>query len=50
MGDGYSVPRKMREKHEAVTEITGEFRREHLNEEYVQSYLTVGSYPLTCSA
>jgi hypothetical protein len=34
VGDGYSVPRKMREKYEAVTEITDEFCREHLNEEY----------------
>ncbi len=33
-GDEYKVPRKMREKYEAVTEITDEFCREHLNEEY----------------
>lgn len=33
-GDGYKVPRKMREKYEAVTEITDEFCHEHLNEEY----------------
>lgn len=32
--DAYSVPRKMREKYETITEITGEFCREHLNEEY----------------
>ena len=30
----YSVPRKMREKYEAITGITDEFCREHLNEEY----------------
>jgi hypothetical protein len=33
-GDEYKVPRKMREKYEAVTEITDEFCHEHLNEEY----------------
>jgi len=33
-GDGFKVPRKMREKYEAVTEITDEFCHEHLNEEY----------------
>jgi hypothetical protein len=32
--DGYKVPRKMRDKYEAVTEITDEFCHEHLNEEY----------------
>ena len=34
VGDEYSVPRKMREKYEAVTGITDEFCHEHLNEEY----------------
>ena len=33
-GDGYRVPRKMREKYEAVTKITDEFCHEHLNGEY----------------
>lgn len=32
--EGYSVSRKMKEKYEAITEITDEFCREHLNEEY----------------
>ncbi len=35
-GDDYSVPRKMRERYEAVTEITDEFCRAHLNEEYAE--------------
>ena len=34
-GEQYKVPRKMREKYGAVTEITDEFCQEHLNEEYV---------------
>ncbi len=34
-GDEHKVPKKMREKYEAVTVITDEFCREHLNEEYV---------------
>jgi hypothetical protein len=33
-GDEYSVPQEMRERYEAVTGITEEFCREHLNEEY----------------
>lgn len=33
-GDEHKVPKKMREKYEAVTGITDEFCREHLNEEY----------------
>ncbi len=33
-GDGHSVPRKMRERYEAVTGITDGFCHEHLNEEY----------------
>lgn len=32
--DAHSVPRKMRERYEAITRITDEFCREHLNEEY----------------
>ncbi len=32
--DEHSIPRKMREKYEAVTAITDGFCREHLNEEY----------------
>jgi hypothetical protein len=32
--DGYKVPRKMRERYQAITEITDEFCQEHLNEEY----------------
>jgi hypothetical protein len=37
----------MREKYEAVTKITDEFGHEHLNKEYVQSFVIVGSHPLT---
>jgi hypothetical protein len=33
-GDGHSVPRKMRERYEAITGITDEFCQESLNEEY----------------
>lgn len=33
-GDRRSIPRKMREKYEAVVGITDEFCQEHLNEEY----------------
>lgn len=32
--DKYSVPRKMRYRHEAIVGITDEFCHEHLNEEY----------------
>lgn len=34
--DEYSIPRKMREKYEAIVGITDEFCREHLNEEYAE--------------
>ena len=34
VGDGDSVPRKMRERYEVVTKITDELCHEHLNEEY----------------
>ena len=33
-GDGSRVPRIMREKYEAITEITDEFCQKHLNEDY----------------
>ena len=33
-GDGYKVPRRMTERYGAVTEITDEFCRQHLNDEY----------------
>lgn len=36
VGEEYSVPRKMREKYEGITEITDGFCREHLNEEYAE--------------
>ena len=32
--DGYKVPRRMKDRYEAVTEITDEFCRQHLNDEY----------------
>lgn len=35
-GDEYSVPRKMKEKHEAIIGITDEFCCEHLDEEYAE--------------
>ncbi len=35
-GGEHSVPRKMREKYEAITGITDEFCHEHLNEEYAE--------------
>jgi hypothetical protein len=35
-GDGYKIPRKMREKYEVIVGITDEFCREHLNEEYAE--------------
>ena len=34
--DVHSVPRKMRERYEAITGITDKFCREHLNEEYAE--------------
>ena len=34
--DKYSVPRKTRERYEAITGITDEFCHEHLNEEYAE--------------
>jgi hypothetical protein len=33
-GDGNTVPRRMKERYEAVTGITEEFCRQHLDEEY----------------
>ncbi len=36
MENRYSVPRKMREKYEAIVGMTDEFCREHLNEEYAE--------------
>lgn len=35
-GAEHSIPRKMRKKYEAVTGITDEFCRKHLNEEYAE--------------
>ena len=32
--DGYEVPRRMRERYKAVTEIADEFCQQHLNDEY----------------
>jgi Domain of unknown function (DUF6398) len=32
--DGHRVPRRMRQRYEAVTGITDEFCRQHLNDEY----------------
>jgi hypothetical protein len=38
--DEYSVPRKMREKHENIAAITDELCREHLNEDRVPGIVT----------
>jgi hypothetical protein len=35
-GDGYKVSRRMRERYEAITEITDQFCRQHLNDEYAE--------------
>ena len=34
VGEGYKVPRRMRERYEAINEITDQFCHQHLNNEY----------------